>query len=176
MGEKGEAKMEIHKSKIICVFGANNPRPGEEAYEYAAAVGRVLATLGYTVATGGYAGIMEAAAKGAKSVGGVTDGVTCRLWGSKPNEYLDHVLDTCDLYGRARQFIELGEGGYVALSGAPSALPLYDTMAILGSDMTRRRLQYAIEALGTIGFPLSEKKLKKMEKEYQEAYGKNNNG
>lgn len=60
---------------------------------------------------------------------------------------------------------------YVALSGAPSALPLYDSMAILGSDMTRRRIQYALEALGQIGFPLSEKKLKKLEKEYQEKYG-----
>jgi glutamyl-tRNA synthetase len=66
---------------------------------------------------------------------------------------------------------ELTAPFYVALSGATSALPLYDTMAILGSDMTRRRIQYALEALGTIGAPLSEKKLKKLEKEYQEKYG-----
>ena len=66
---------------------------------------------------------------------------------------------------------ELSAPFYVAISGAPSALPLFDSMAILGSDMTRRRIQYALEGLGTAGFALSEKKLKKMEKEYQEKYG-----
>lgn len=66
---------------------------------------------------------------------------------------------------------ELSAPFYVALSGQASALPLFDSMAILGSDMTRRRIQYALEALGAAGTPLSEKKLKKLEKEYQEKYG-----
>lgn len=67
---------------------------------------------------------------------------------------------------------ELSGPFYVAISGAPSAMPLFDTMAILGSDMSRRRLQYALEGLATLGFQLSEKTLKKMEKDYQKAYGK----
>jgi hypothetical protein len=107
---------------VVCVFGANNPRPGEEAYEYARAVGRVLGGLGYVVATGGYAGTMEAAARGAREAGGKTIGVTCRVWASRPNAYLDRVIDTADLYERARALVELGHGGYVALSGATGTL------------------------------------------------------
>lgn len=55
---------------------------------------------------------------------------------------------------------------YVALSGGRVWTPLYDSMAILGSDMTRVRLRRAIEALGGI----SEKRLKKLEKEFAERF------
>ena len=37
-------------------------------------------------------------------------------------------------------------------------------MALLGADMTRARLRYALELLGGVG----KKKLKKMEKAYQQ--------
>ena len=55
---------------------------------------------------------------------------------------------------------------YVALSGGRVWTPLYDSMAILGSDMTRVRLRRAIDALGGI----SEKRLKKLEKEFAERF------
>jgi uncharacterized protein (TIGR00730 family) len=106
----------------VSIFGANNPRAGEEAYEYARAVGRMLAGLGYVVVTGGYAGTMEAAARGAKEAGGHTIGVTCQIWGSAPNSYIDSVIDTADLYHRVQMLLELGQGGYVALSGATGTL------------------------------------------------------
>jgi len=52
---------------------------------------------------------------------------------------------------------------YVALSGSPSSTPLFDSMAILGSDLVRRRLSRAIETLG--GLPA--KKLKDVERDYR---------
>jgi len=55
---------------------------------------------------------------------------------------------------------------FVAVTGAPVSLPLFDSMAALGRDMTVRRLQYAIEALEQEGYTLSGKKLKKLEKDY----------
>ncbi|MBN1866601.1 glutamate--tRNA ligase [Candidatus Sumerlaeota bacterium] len=59
---------------------------------------------------------------------------------------------------------------FVALTGSPSSTPLFDTMAILGSDMTRRRLQYALDALAEAGHALSSKKTKEIEKDYRERY------
>ena len=59
---------------------------------------------------------------------------------------------------------------FVALSGATVSTPLFESMAILGSDMTRRRLQYALEALEGEGFALKGKKLKKLQKYHQEVY------
>lgn len=53
---------------------------------------------------------------------------------------------------------------YVAMSGKKVSTPLFDTMAVLGSDISRMRIRYAIEALGG----LSSKKLKKLEKRFQE--------
>ena len=114
--------MKEHLQQAVSIFGANNPRSGEEAYEYARAVGRVLAGLGYVVVTGGYAGTMEAAARGAKEAGGRTIGVTCRVWGNDANSYIDSVMETDDLYQRVRTLVELGQGGYVAMSGATGTL------------------------------------------------------
>jgi hypothetical protein len=46
-------------------------------------------------------------------------------------------------------------------------------MVLLGSDLTRRRFQYALDALAAEGIELKGKKLKALEKEYQERYGGN---
>jgi len=53
---------------------------------------------------------------------------------------------------------------FVALSGRPVALPLYDSMIILGSDVTRARLRDAIDVLGGV----SKKQVKRLEKRYRE--------
>lgn len=53
---------------------------------------------------------------------------------------------------------------FVAISGRPSALPLFDSMAILGADRSRVRIREGIEALGGVG----KKQLKKLEKRYAE--------
>jgi len=106
----------------VAVFGSADPREGDEAYELARAVGRQLASLGYTVVNGGYGGTMEASARGAREAGGRTVGVTCSLWKSAPNRYVDETIDTADLFERARKLIELGTGGYVVLPGATGTL------------------------------------------------------
>lgn len=51
---------------------------------------------------------------------------------------------------------------YVALSGQTSSTPLFDTIAILGLDLTRARLRHAIEAAGGI----SGKQMKRLVKRY----------
>ena len=60
---------------------------------------------------------------------------------------------------------------YVAMSGSTTSTPLFDSMEVLGSDMTRRRIVYALEALALAGFAISSKAMKEMEKEYQGKYG-----
>ena len=50
--------------------------------------------------------------------------------------------------------------------------PLFESMEILGGDMSRRRLHHALDALASIGHALGGKKLKKLEKEYQARYGR----
>jgi len=56
---------------------------------------------------------------------------------------------------------------FVAITGAAVALPLFESMEILGKDMVLRRLQYALEALAGAGFALKGKELKQLEAEYE---------
>ena len=65
--------------KVVSVFGGSAPKPGSLAYAESVALGRLLARAGYTVATGGYTGVMEAASRGAAEAGGHVIGVTCSL-------------------------------------------------------------------------------------------------
>ena len=56
---------------------------------------------------------------------------------------------------------------YVATSGSASSTPLFDSMAILGSDMVRVRLRRAVQALGGI----SNNQMKSVEKDYAAKFG-----
>ncbi len=52
---------------------------------------------------------------------------------------------------------------FIAVTGKPVSLPLFDSMAIIGPDMSRARIRQGINVLGGV----SNKQLKKLEKEYQ---------
>jgi uncharacterized protein (TIGR00730 family) len=67
-----------HQSKVIAVFGSRAPQPGSPDYEAAREVGQRLAEAEFTVATGGYGGIMAAVSQGAAEAGGRVIGVTSR--------------------------------------------------------------------------------------------------
>jgi glutamyl-tRNA synthetase len=83
------------------------------------------------------------------------------------------ILQTCLTNIAEKEGMKLREATapfFVAMSGAPASTPLFDSMAILGSDMTRRRIAYALEGLAGIGVELKGKQLKELEKHYQENY------
>jgi len=65
---------------IVGVYGSARLPETDEHYQYAVAVGRALAGEGFIVATGGYAGVMEAVSKGARDVGGEVIGYTVTSW------------------------------------------------------------------------------------------------
>lgn len=52
--------------RSISIFGSRRPQPGSPEYEIALEAAKLFSSRGFRVVTGGYAGIMEAAAKGAK--------------------------------------------------------------------------------------------------------------
>ena len=59
---------------------------------------------------------------------------------------------------------------YVAIAGSAVALPLFESMEIIGKDMVLRRLQYALESLATQGSVLKGKDLKQLEAQYESHY------
>ncbi|NIA25497.1 MAG: DNA-binding protein, partial [Gammaproteobacteria bacterium] len=60
----------------IAVIGSSRTPPDHPDYRDAQRLGRLLAEAGFTVASGGYGGLMEAVSQGARSVGGPVVGVT----------------------------------------------------------------------------------------------------
>jgi uncharacterized protein (TIGR00725 family) len=117
-----DSDVKVFEDNVISVFGSNEPVDGDEAFLRAHEVGKTIARLGYQVANGGYGGTMEASSRGAKSLGGGTIGVTCSVWKSSPNPYLDREIKTASLFERLETLICAGTSGYVVLGGATGTL------------------------------------------------------
>jgi uncharacterized protein (TIGR00725 family) len=78
-------------------------------------VGRLLAERGCTVVTGGLGSVMAAAARGAKSAGGVTIGVLPGESRRDANEWIDHAVVTG--VGHARNLAVVASGDAVIVVG-----------------------------------------------------------
>ncbi len=48
------------------------------------------------------------------------------------------------------KFRDLSRVYYIAMTGSPTSLPLFDSMALLGRDIVRERLRVALDALGGV--------------------------
>ncbi len=108
-------------AKRIAVFGGYQQEVGGELYRLAEKLGECVARRGWTLLNGGYAGSMEASARGARNAGGHTIGVTCAVFKREPNEFIAETIPTPDLWARLRVMLERGDG-YIALPGATGTL------------------------------------------------------
>ncbi len=82
----------------VSVFGSARLPETSEHYQLARRMGAEIARLGFTVLTGGGPGIMEAANRGAREVGGRSVGCNIRLPHEQaPNPYVDRSV-TMDFF------------------------------------------------------------------------------
>ena len=112
------------KGQIVTVYGSNSPRDGEPEYEAARRLGQLLAQAGYVVATGGYAGTMEAASRGAKEAGGHVIGVTTSVFDGvrlSANPYIDEEIKFPALFQRLHHLCTFADA-WVALPGGIGTL------------------------------------------------------
>lgn len=110
------------RSLGIAVFGGSDPPPGDPGYEMARRVGALIAARGLPVVCGGYGGVMEGAARGAREVGGEAIGVTCSGFRDRaPNRFLSQAIPEPDLFSRTRRLIELALG-FIILPGRSGTL------------------------------------------------------
>lgn len=101
---------------IVTIFGGSKCREEDLAYAQAMRVGELLAGAGYTICTGGYAGVMEAASRGAHQHGGRVIGITMNQFASEPNRYLTEKIPSEHFYERLQRLITQSVG-YIALRG-----------------------------------------------------------
>ena len=101
---------------IVTIFGGS--KCGEDSAEYQEAhrVGELLADAGYTICTGGYSGVMEAASRGAHERGGRVIGITMKQFDKEPNRYLTEKFPSEHFYERLQRLV-IQSVGYIALRG-----------------------------------------------------------
>jgi uncharacterized protein (TIGR00725 family) len=102
--------------RIITIFGGSKCKPDSEEYREALAVGRSLAQAGFTICTGGYLGVMEAASKGAREAGGRVLGIVMNQFKSEPNRFLTDKVASDHFYDRLQNLITRSVG-FVAMRG-----------------------------------------------------------
>ncbi len=109
--------------KSVVVFGSSRAEPGSPNYVLARELGAALAKRGAQVRCGGYAGVMQGVAEGARAAGGRVVGCTLEwLAGSRePNEHLDEVIRAPDLSTRIDLLLE-GTQAAIALPGGIGTL------------------------------------------------------
>jgi hypothetical protein len=118
----GVFELSDRSKHIITVFGSSRPCEGDPDYRLAKDLGAELARSGFTICNGGYGGTMEASARGAKSVGGRTIGVTTDFYAAaKANPWIDEVMHTPTPYDRLLKLLTTGDG-YVVLKGGTGTL------------------------------------------------------
>lgn len=110
------------RAPIISVFGSALISPDSAIWQSGFKSGALLAQEGLVVMNGGYGGLMEASSAGARSVGGVTVGITCKNLPEKgPNPYILHEWQVERWDQRLIALIWLADG-YLILPGSSGTL------------------------------------------------------
>lgn len=104
------------KDKIVTIFGGSRCNENSPEYAEAKDLGARLADAGFTICTGGYLGVMEAASRGARERGGRVFGIVMNQFKSEPNRYLTDKVATSHFYERLQNLI-VRSVGFVALRG-----------------------------------------------------------
>ena len=118
----------------VTVFGSARFGEGHEYYELGRRMGRLLAQEGFTVMTGGGPGILEAANRGAREVGGHSVGCNIILPHEQaPNRYLNKVVTFYYFFVRKVMLVKYSyayiilPGGFGTLDEMSEALTLIQT-------------------------------------------------
>lgn len=108
--------LENSTDKIVTIFGGSRCDENSEEYREARDLGRRLAEAGFTICTGGYLGVMEAASRGAREKGGRVFGIVMNQFKSEPNRYLTDKVASNHFYERLQNLITRSVG-FVAMRG-----------------------------------------------------------
>jgi uncharacterized protein (TIGR00730 family) len=131
----------------VTVFGSARFPEDHRYYELAREVGACLARSGFTVMTGGGAGIMEAANRGAKEAGGRSVGSNIELAREqKPNRFLDTWMTFRYFFIRKVMLVKYSYG-FVAMPGGLGTLDeIFETATLA---QTRKIESFPVVLMGS---------------------------
>lgn len=130
----------------VTVFGSARFDEKHEYYQLAQEVGRELVLKGFAVMTGGGPGIMEAANRGCRAMGGVSVGCNITLpREQRPNQYLDEWMEF--KYFMVRKFMLAKYSyGFVAMPGGFGTLD--ELFGVLTLIQTKKMRNFPVVLMG----------------------------
>ena len=105
-----------NSERIVTIFGGSKCNEDSDEYRQAMEIGSRLAEAGFTICTGGYLGVMEAASRGAREKGGRVFGIVMNQFKSEPNRYLTDKVASAHFYERLQNLITRSVG-FIAIRG-----------------------------------------------------------
>jgi uncharacterized protein (TIGR00730 family) len=131
----------------VTVFGSARVNIDNPYYELARKIGAAIARLGFTVMTGGGPGIMEAANRGAKEIGGRSVGCNIELpLEQKPNSYLDRCVALHYFFVRKTLLVKYSYAFVVMPGGAGTLDELFEALTLI---QTGKIKNFPIVIMGT---------------------------
>ena len=131
----------------VTIFGSARFNDSHPYYAIGRELGRRVAGLGFTVMTGGGPGLMEAANRGARDVGGLSVGCNIELpFEQDPNPYLDRWI-TCHYFFVRKVLLFKYSYAFVALPGGLGTLDeLCEALTLI---QTKKIQEYPVILIGT---------------------------
>ncbi|MFV1994871.1 MAG: TIGR00730 family Rossman fold protein, partial [Verrucomicrobiales bacterium] len=130
----------------VTVFGSARLREDSPHYQLAREMGAAIAKMGFTVMTGGGPGIMEAANRGAKDVGGRSVGCNIVLSREQePNPWLDRWVTLRYFFVRKVMLFKYSYAFVVLPGGAGTMDELFESITLI---QTKKILNFPIILMG----------------------------
>jgi len=123
---------------IVTVFGSGQIKEDDPEYKKAMEVGRRLAQAGFAVCNGGYAGVMEASARGAKEADGETIGILTGSFSHHANRWIDEVRTTKTWRERLFQLIDTGNAYVICDGGTGTMVELFTVWEMTNKNALRK--------------------------------------
>jgi uncharacterized protein (TIGR00730 family) len=131
----------------VTVFGSARITPDDPHYELARKMGAAIARLGFTVMTGGGPGIMEAANRGAKDVGGRSVGCNIELpFEQVSNMYLDRCVRLHYFFVRKALLVKYSYAFVVMPGGVGTLDELFEALALIQNEKIKH---FPVVIMGT---------------------------
>ena len=116
----------------VSVFGSSRAHRGSHEYEQAERISAGLAQAGYAIITGGGPGIMEAANRGAASVGGVSVGLGIELPQEQGlNDFVEIGLEFRYFFVRKTMFVKYSQAFVVLPGGFGTLDELFEAVTLV---------------------------------------------
>src|SRR4029450_5277629 len=132
---------------FVTVFGSARIKSDSPYYELARQMGAAIARLGFTVMTGGGPGIMEAANRGAKEVGGRSVGCNIELpFEPSSNIYLDRCVRLHYFFVRKALLIKYSYAFVVMPGGVGTLDELFEALTLIQNGKIK---DFPIVIMGT---------------------------